>query len=141
MSKMSRSVSRSLSRIMAIWRSVLSWMHWHRTRRAREQAYQDLLERMMVKLVETRKELRHLRLEQEASKQQILESQHNLLMSALRPMAAAMQRQDQLHKEYHQDQVHLLLEVLSSQQPSAQAQISQRLGPQIPIPTFPSSVS
>ena len=55
-----------------------------------------------------------------------------LLLQALRTMAEAMQRQDDRRQEHQQETRELLLEVLSSLQPTAEAQISQRLGQSTP---------
>ena len=55
-------------------------------------------------------------------------SNRALLLEALTPVAAAMQRQGMQYSQFHQEQVSLLLEVLSSLQPSADQQISPLIG-------------
>ncbi len=142
---MSNPISRTARQLSSLvtetWRSVLSWMRWRLNRRKREEQYLEVLDRLMVAQVQTRKELQHLRLEQEEAKHQIEDNQFRVLMSALRPMADAMLRQDQISREYHQDQVHLLLEVLNSLQPTAQEQIFQQIGQPPPTRSSPSLAS
>lgn len=141
MSRIRLSAPRWIFRITAIWHSVLLWMRWRRNRRAREEQYLEVLDRLMVAQVQSRQELRRLREELAETKHQLQDSQFRVLMSALRPLAEAMQRQDSLHLKYHKEQEVLLLEVLNSLQPSAREQISQQIGlPTLP-PSFPSLVS
>jgi hypothetical protein len=64
-----------------------------------------------------------------------------LLLEALRPVAQAMQRQDQQRDLIASNQQELLLEVLNSLQPSAETQIFQRIGQPPPTSTSPSLAS
>lgn len=54
--------------------------------------------------------------------------QRALLLEAMRPLAAALQRQDQMAQARSTEEQSLLLEVLSSLQPSAAEQISPLIG-------------
>lgn len=121
----------SSSRIRETWRSALSWTLW--------------LLRSPQRALERRRTAR--RLELQALLQQTL-------LEALRPLAAALQRQDQLvvlkAQELEQrlsplltlppqqaEQTDLLREVLSSLQPTAQEQLLGLLSS--PPPSSPSS--
>lgn len=110
-----KNVQPLIFRITVIWHSVLSWMHWRqraRERRLQEQAQMREQFRAMLRLQE----------------QRLQEQNRQLLLEALRPVALAMQRQDSLHQQQHQQLESLLLEVLNSLQPSAAQQIFQRIG-------------
>lgn len=113
----------SSSRIRETWRSALSWTLW--------------LLRSPQRALERRRTAR--RLELQALLQQTL-------LEALRPLAAALQRQDQLllqqvsqllldlrllHPQM-EEQTDLLREVLSSLQPTAQEQLLDKLDPTRP---------
>lgn len=122
----------SSSRIRETWRSALSWTLW--------------LLRSPQRALERRRTAR--RLELQALLQQTL-------LEALRPLAAALQRQDQLvvlkaqelEQRLHplrevlipaqEEQTDLLREVLSSLQPTAQEQLLDLLSSQ--PPSSPSS--
>lgn len=67
--------------------------------------------------------------------------QELLLLQALAPVAQAMQRQDSLAQQRHQEQKELLLEILQGQQPSARTQISPLIGLPTQQLSFPSSES
>lgn len=119
------------SRITAIWRSLLSWMHWRRRR----------AERLLQQQVE----------------QQILleDLLRSLLWEAMQPMAQALQRLDshqvslgkrqaamQMQQVEQASQLQdLLMEVLQGQQPSASSQLLPLLGPQSQPPSFQHSAS
>lgn len=123
------------SRLMGTWLSALSWMHWFLTPRKREQHLEKLIKD-------------HGRLMEQHQAQLLLLEEilvHQLtkqdLMEALRPVAAAMVRQDSLASQRQEETKELLLEVLNSLQPEVSDQIFQRIG-QHPLNHFsPSSVS
>ncbi len=130
-----RTGSRLSSRCTAIWRSVLSWMHWFLTPRKREQHLEKLLadqgrlmEQHQAQLLLLEEILIH-----QLTKQDLLE--------ALRPAAAALLRQDSLASQRQEETKELLLEVLNSLQPEVEDQIFQRIGQLPPTNTFHSSVS
>lgn len=110
----------SNSRIWVALLSAISWMRWSRRRRERQR--QEQWERDKRLLLEMQLQTRAL------------------LMEAMRPLAEALQRLDKRQVEEHQDLVvliaehrELLVEILQSQQPPAQQQIYQRIGPQAPM--------
>src|SRR5512144_2279007 len=100
-------------------------MHWRRTRRARERAQEDLLTRLLLNQAQLCSQLEETRLRLEEALLQ--QATRELLLSALRPMAAAMLRQDSLREAQQQEIRELLLEVLTSLQPSAEEQIFPRI--------------
>jgi hypothetical protein len=104
------------SRMARTWRSLLSWMRWSRRRRDRQRQ-------------------EWLRL-QKLQEEWLLQCLRSLLLEALEPMAAALQRQDQLTLEKHGQLMDLQREILQSLQPTAQEQVFQRLG--LPTPQLSS---
>ena len=129
MSQLRTSVQRLSFRTKEIWLSVLSWMHWSQRRREMERAHLRQQWELMLALHQ-----REMLQKQEAQFRQ-------LLLEALRPVAEAMQRQDSL-AELRQDHLQeLLMEVLTSLQPSAEAQIYPRIGLPPQRSSFPSLVS
>lgn len=99
-----------------MWRSALSWTRWWLTKPLRAR-----LRRQIRARYQQRQLLRQA------------------LLEALTPLAAALQRQDQLAESRHQQQLdHLRLvqdlqmEVLSSLQPPASQQILPLLEPTLP---------
>lgn len=67
--------------------------------------------------------------------------QRRLLMEAMFPLAEALLRQDSLASQQQAEIKELLLEVLNSQQPSAEDQLYPRIGPPPPRRSSPSLVS
>ena len=81
-------------------------------------------------------------------REMLLEQHRALLLEALQPVAEAMRRLDQRilanqmqGVEHQQELRELLLEVLSSLQPSALTQLSPLIGLPAPMTTSPSSAS
>jgi hypothetical protein len=109
------------SRIRVTWRFPPSWTRWTPTnRRIRRQL------RLEQELEQREQELQLLQ-------EQIKAMLQALLLEALVPMAAAMQRQDSQQLQQHQEIRELLLEVLGSLQPTAESSIFRQLGlPQPP---------
>jgi hypothetical protein len=131
------SARRLSSRIKAIWRSVLSWMHWHLTRRMR--ARKQLLIHLKLNQVQMLEQQQAMLLMlQEVLLQQLTKED---LLEALRPVAAAMLRQDNLHNQCQAETRELLSEVLNSLQPEVQAQIFPRIGQHLQTNSSRSSVS
>jgi hypothetical protein len=85
-------------------------------------------ERLLVNAVLNQRQVEELLLQVEQLRWRMEEANRQLLLEALRPVAAAMQRQDSQQLKYHKEQELLLLEVLNSLQPTAQEQLSQRIG-------------
>lgn len=137
MSRPRESVQRLSFRIKAIWLSVLSWMHWSRRRAAREETLRlRQLQEIEVLLLQER-----VRADLEW-KLQLQEAKfREALLEALRPVAAAMQRQDSLAERRQDNLQELLMEVLTSLQPSAEEQIFPRIGQPPPRRSSPSLVS
>jgi hypothetical protein len=129
--------------ITATWLSVRSWM---RSLQSLISA-QSLLREAQIQGLEDRLEVQHRQQEvkQREREERLLElaelSQRRLLMEAFRPLAEALQRQDSSQLQQNLELKELLLEVLSSLQPSAQEQISQRIGQPPQKSSFPSLVS
>jgi hypothetical protein len=121
--------------ITVTWLSLLSWMRstqdliavQSRLREEQLQLLQDHLIQAETKLEQTLEEqLQAAALQQRA-----------LLLEALRPVAAAMHRQDSLRSSQQAEVTELLLEVLNSLQPTA----SQQIGPLLQTTSSPSLVS
>ncbi len=135
---------------MGIWLSLRSWTRSLRrdleeTRSQallRDQETRELVLRA-VELLQRQQEQRFLQAEAKLEQNLVhLQDQHRaLLLEALTPVAQAMLRQDKRHQERGNQLEELLLEVLSSLQPSAQEQISKLIGQQLPSPTSPSLAS
>ena len=108
-------------------------MHWSRRRRQRKALQQELLLLQVQRLlqVETAALVDH-----QATLHRLLEQQlRRLLLEALTPVAAAMQRQDSQVLDRHRELLELLrlqqeiqLEILDSQQPPLREAIFQELG-------------
>lgn len=96
---------------------------------------------MMAKLVLQQRQQEELLQQVESLRWKVEENLHGQLMDAMGPLAAALKRQDSLHNQYYQDQVSLLLEVLSSLQPTAKEQIYPRIGQPPPMNSSPSLAS
>jgi hypothetical protein len=131
-SRLRENALRLISRIMAIWRSVLSWMHWSQRR---EQRQRELLK---VLLLEERARAYH-DLEWTLALQEA--KFRELLLQALRPVAEAMHRQDNLAELRQDSLAELLVEILQSLQPSAEAQIYPQIGLLPQTSSYPSLVS
>lgn len=113
----------SNSRIMEIWRSVLSWMRWHlkgKRRQRRQQELDELKERLLFSLLMVL-----------PTQEQVEEIVHRQLMLAMTPLAQALNRQDDLLMEQvtrmrvnqrlmENNLEDLLKEVLNSLQPKAE---------------------
>ena len=123
------------SRITVIWRSVLSWMHWRRRARAREQQREERLLRLVLWQVADQLERQQIQL------RELELQQRRLLVEAMTPLAAALQRQDSLRSQQQAELKELLLEVLNSQQPSALTQLSPLIGLPPHQSSYPSSGS
>lgn len=113
------SAKRSWYRILAIWASVLSWMHW---RRRREQRLLALVDRMLEEQDE-----RLLRMLDQIVQQQMARQERVLsslltrhLMELGRPLSQALSRQDARREETQQETLSLLTEVLNSLQPTTE---------------------
>ena len=123
------------SRITAIWLSVLSWMHWRQRARKREQQQEERLLRLVLWQVADQLERQQIQL------RELELQQRRLLVEAMTPLAAALQRQDSLRNQQQTELKELLLEVLNSQQPSALTQLSPLIGLLPHQTSYPSSVS
>jgi hypothetical protein len=109
-------------------------MHWSRRRRQRREQQQEhlLLQVQRLLQVETLALVDH-----QATLHRLLEQQlRRLLLEALSPVAAAMQRQDSQALDRHRELLELLrlqqeiqLEILDSQQLPLREVIFQELGP------------
>lgn len=127
-----RSGKRSRFRIGETWRSWTSWMHWRRRRILRERERQD----RMLQALEEMLQRHHRELERQVA---------ILLLESLRPLAAALKRQDELLLDrteplrqvlaMQHEQVEMLQEVLSSLQPPAETQIFEVLEHSTPQPS------
>ena len=105
-------------------RSALSWTHWRQ-----------------------KKELKQLQMQQRLLLELRLQ-QRMLLLEALTPLAAALQRLDNLQQQqWQKTHLHLLIqedllkEILQSLQPTADQQIYLRIGQQTPTASSRSSVN
>lgn len=123
------------SLFMGTWLSVLSWMHWLLTPRKRGAHLERLLSEQGRLMEQHQAQLLILEeiLIHQLTRQDLLE--------ALRPVAAAMLRQDSLASKRQEETKELLLEVLNSLQPEVEDQIFQRIGPPPQTNSFPASVS
>ena len=140
-------------RLISAWtlvtRSVLSWMHWRLTRTAREQKQEAALTQLLLLQLEQQELL--FRLAARADRLlEVVEQQpppppppdhRPLLLEAMRPLAAALLRQDSQRSQQQAETRELLQEVLNSLQPAAREQIFQRIGPPPPKNFFRDSVS
>ena len=113
------SAKRFWYRILAIWASVLSWMHW---RRRREQRLLALVDRMLEEQDE-----RLLRMLDQIVHQQLARQERVLdqkltrhLMEMAGPLSLALSRQDARREETQRETVSLLTEVLNSLQPTTE---------------------
>lgn len=112
---------------MGIWHSALSWTLSFLTRRTRAMEHLEQVLANQGRMLE--QQATQLLLLEELLLQQLTKQD---LMESLRPVAAAMLRQDSLHSQQKSEITELLLEVLNSLQPSAEDQIFQRIG--LPAP-------
>jgi len=92
-------------------------MHWRRRAREEQQAYLLSLHREQLE----QSKLQH---------QQQMEAMRQFLLSAMGPLATALQRQDNLLLEKHSQQMELLGEILNSLQPSVRQQLGLPSRPQ-----------
>lgn len=123
------------SRITETWHSLLSWMRWRQRARAREQQREERLLRLVLWQVADQLERQQIQL------RELELQQRRLLVEAMTPLAAALQRQDSLRNQQQAELKELLLEVLNSQQPSALTQLSPLIGLRLPEISSRSSVS
>ena len=107
-------IDRTRSSIRAAWRSTISWMRWRRRRTLRLSQERELLLEQISLLVE--------------------QQTRQVLLEALAPLAAALQRQDSLLlQETHrlewkaETAEEILLELLSSQ-PTPASRMREELG-------------
>ena len=114
--------------ITGTWLSLRSWMRSLQSLVSaqsllREGQIQGLEDRQQEQLLQSLEKLEAI----------LQVQQRALLVEAMRPLAEALQRQDQMHLAQSKELQELLLEILQATQPSALTQLSPLIGqPSLP---------